>query len=83
MDSYEIEFSVSREHSGKATYMAKQYQSYTSPYQVDCGNNRCKQHFVFKSLNDLLKFVTLAFKEFNSDFEVLGIRCRRKVSDVK
>ena len=77
MCSYEIYFRTSPENSGKATYMAKQYESYTPPYQRDCGNNRYEQNFLFKHLNDLLKFVKLAIKEFGTDFEVTYIRFRK------
>ncbi len=76
MCNYEINFRVSPENSGKATYMAKRFESYTSPYQVDCGNNRYEQNFLFKHLEELIKFVKSAFEEFGADFEVTCIKFR-------
>ena len=72
--SVDLRFTVSRDNSGKATYLAIMCHGTTTPYQKPVGNNRCEQDFTFPDWYKMNQFLNLAHTEFVDDFEVLWIR---------
>ena len=72
---YKITFQVSRENSGKATYLGKRLKCYTPPYQVYIPeSNKCEQYFEFEDINTLNTFLKDSFEAFTTDFVVTNLR---------
>jgi len=72
---YQITFRVSRENSGKATYLGKRLRSSTTPYQKYVDNDtKSEQEFFFYDIETLNTFLKDSFETFGTDFVVVNLR---------
>ena len=66
---YKVTFRVSRENSGRATYIGKKMRSYTPPYQIIVEDGKkSEQHFSFFDIDTLNRFLKESFEAFSTDF---------------
>ncbi len=75
---YSVTFSVSRNSSGYATYLAHLAGGFSPPYQKPLPDDMCQQFFYFHTIEKVNEFLRTAFKELVSQkFSVQSIVCER------
>ena len=71
---YEVKFRVPKDDSGLATYIAKQFNSNTAPYQFERPNDYRAQDFIFYDLESVNNFLMRITKELGDKFILESIQ---------
>ena len=64
----EVTFSVPKEESGLATYIASQFQLSSHPYQFKRPNDFCAQQILFKDYASINSFFRIMFDKLGDKF---------------
>ena len=70
---FEVKFRVPKEDSGYATYIAKQFECNSPPYQFERPNNYRAQNFTFYDLKTINKFLIRITEELGDKFVLESI----------